>query len=212
VAGQNDPSWFDRLFLKIQAEASPRVAKLLDVRGHPMRDTLYRTALDWLHTRMFEQVSIGESLEFVARGVGASKTTTVTDGPALAEEFSIGDEVFADWHRHHELVDTVAATLRVHFYLNASEVGKVVSFEVDVGSSDSGDIRVVHATIQDTDAAVADQWLDAHVEFTISPTVLQLDFDSLKFLIRRIASSDDPVAHPRVHLVELDYTIAKANP
>ena len=88
----------------------------------------------------------------------------------------------------------------------------MVSFEVEIGSSDSADIRTVYETIQDLDEPVSDQWLDAHVEFSLGPSVLQLDFDSLKFLIRRIASSDDPVADPRVHLVELDYTVAKADP
>lgn len=52
MATQNDPSWFDSLFLKIQAAVSPRIAKQLAIRGHPQRDTLYRTALNDLHGRV----------------------------------------------------------------------------------------------------------------------------------------------------------------
>ena len=144
------------------------------------------------------------TLEFVGQGTGATKTTTVLDGPTIAEEFQIGDRVYTHWGVPTFFDRTKNLNLRVHFYLNTSEVGKVVSWQVAVGDSNGGQVNLILQTINATDIAVAAQYVDAHADFLIDATTVNLAAaDSLHIRIERTASSDDPTAGPRVHLIQL---------
>jgi hypothetical protein len=145
------------------------------------------------------------ALDITGKGVGASKTTTVRDGAVLAEEFGVSEEVFTHWRIRSYIDRTRDLVLRLHCYLPTSEVGKVVSFEVDVGASDGQPVNTILGTFSETDVAVSDQWLDFHLDIVIDAATVMPggDEDALQFNIRRIASADDPLADVRVHLATL---------
>lgn len=144
------------------------------------------------------------TLEFVGQGTGATKTTTVLDGPTIAEEFQIGDRIYTHWGVPTFFDRTKNLNLRVHFYLNTSEVGKVVSWQVAVGESNGDRVDLILQTINATDIAVAAQYVDAHADFLIDATAVNLALaDSLHIRVERTASSNDPTAGPRVHLIQL---------
>ena len=147
------------------------------------------------------------SLEFVGRGVGASKTTTVRDGAVLAEEFGIGDEIGVHWIIPDYVDRYQDVTVKVHAYINAAESGKLASMQMQVGSSNGAPVNVVLGTETDVDRAVSDvAFVDFHFDFTLDaatymPTKTE---DAIQLIITRIASSNDPTADVRVHLVELE--------
>ena len=144
------------------------------------------------------------TLEFVGQGQGATKTTTVLDGPTIAEAFQIGDRVYTHWGVPTFFDRTLNLNLRVHFYLNTSEVGKLVSWQVAVGDTNGDRVDVIQQTITVADTPVAAQFIDAHTDFVVNAAQVNLaNADSLNFRIERIASSDDPTADPRVHLIQL---------
>lgn len=145
------------------------------------------------------------TLNFIGKGVGASKTTTVRDGPVLAEEFGVGDEIFCHWAIPPHIDRTKDLTLTAHCYLNATEVGKVVSFQADVGASDSFPVNTILQSVTDVDRPVNAQFVDFHVQITITGTTVMPggNEDALQINLKRIASSNDPTAEVRVHLVEI---------
>lgn len=174
------------------------------IRGHIDQGLI--TTLFVLGTAYAEEIpGLTWALDITGKGVGATKTTTVRDGAVLAEEFGVLDEVFTHWLIVPYIDRTKDLTFKAHCYLNASEVGKVVSFSLSVGASNGHALNTVLATIPAVDKPVADQWLDFHVEFTVpAATVLSAGTeDAIQFNLVRVASSDDPTADPRVHLVEL---------
>lgn len=144
------------------------------------------------------------TLEFVGQGTGATKTTTVLDGPTIAEAFQIGDRIYTHWGVPTFFDRTLNLNLRVHFYLNTSEVGKLVSWRVAVGDTNGDRVDVIQQTITVADTPVNAQFIDAHTDFVVSAAQVNLaSAESLNFRIERIASSDDPTAEPRVHLIQL---------
>lgn len=144
------------------------------------------------------------TLEFVGQGSGATKTTTVIDGPTISEEFQIGDQLYTRWGVPNFFDRTKNLTLRVHFYLNTSEVGKVVSWQVSVGDANGDRVDVIRQTINATDVPVAAQFINANADFVIDAAQVNLaNADVLHIRVERTASSDDPTADPRVHLIQL---------
>lgn len=144
------------------------------------------------------------TLEFVGQGQGATKTTTVLDGPTIAEAFAVGDRVYTHWGVPDGFDRTRDVTIRAHFYLSTSEVGKVVSWQMAVGESDGNQVNVIRQTINAADVPVAAQYYDAHADFLVDAATVNLAAaDSLHVRLERIASSDDPTADPRVHLIQL---------
>ena len=150
-------------------------------------------------------ISFPENLPFVGLGNGATQTTTRVDGAAISEEFSIGDELHPQWAVPRGADRTINYKVSVHFYLNTSEVGKVVSWRLDVGASNGVAVNTILQTINATDVPVAAQYIDAKADFVVDSTTVDLNdsVDALLFKLVRIASSDDPTAAPRVHLIEI---------
>lgn len=144
------------------------------------------------------------TLEFVGQGQGATKTTTVLDGPTIAEEFELGDRLYTRWGVPTFFDRTKNLNLRVHFYLNTSEVGKLASWQVAVGDANGDRVDVIRQTITVEDVPVAAQFINASADFTVNAAQVNLaNADVLHFRIERIVSSDDPTADPRVHLIQL---------
>lgn len=144
------------------------------------------------------------TLEYVGQTTGATKTTTVTDGPTISEEFEIGDRLYTHWGVPTFFDRTLNLSLRVHFYLNTSEVGKLASWQLAVGDANGDRVDVIRQTITAADVPVAAQFINANADFTVNAAQVNLaNADVLHFRIERIASSDDPVADPRVHLIQL---------
>lgn len=141
-------------------------------------------------------------IEFIGRGTGPTKTVTVIDGPVIAEEMQIDDELFLRWAIPDNMIPREDLNIIVHFYINTSELGKLVSFELDIGSSDGIAINTVLGVESDYDILVSDQYIDAHAIFTLTHAEYSKeDIDGLNMKLTRVASSDDPTAHPRVHLI-----------
>lgn len=144
------------------------------------------------------------TLDILGKGTGASKTTTVIDGPVIAEEFGVGDAVFVSWGVPDYCDRTSDLRVRVHFYLATSEVGKLVSWRIQTGSSNGLPVNQVLYTASAADVPVAAQWLDAHADFILPATSIGLaSADAINIKLERIASSNDPVGEPRVHLVQM---------
>jgi hypothetical protein len=152
-----------------------------------------------------ELLGLTWALDITGKGTGATKTVTVRDGAVLAEQFGVGDEVFTHWRIIPYIDRTKDLTFKAHCYLNTSEVGKVVAFRLDVGVSDSQPLNLILATIPSGDVAVADQWINFILAFTLDAATVMPngDEDALQLNLVRVASSDDPAASPRVHLVEI---------
>ena len=144
------------------------------------------------------------NLPFVGLGTGPTKTTTQVDGAAISEEFSIGDELHPQWAVPDSADTSINYKLRVHFYINTSEVGKLVSWRMDVGASNGIAVNTILQTITVADVPVAAQYFDAHADFVVNSATVNLgSVDALLFKLVRIASTDDPTADPRVHLIEV---------
>lgn len=145
------------------------------------------------------------TLEFVGQGNGPTKTTTVLDGPTIAEEFQIGDRIYTHWGVPDFLDRTKDLRLRVHFYLNQTDAGTLISWQVAVGDSNGDRVDVIRQTITVADTATNAAFIDAHTDFLIDAATVNLAAaDSLHVRVERIASSNDPAqAQPRVHLVQL---------
>jgi hypothetical protein len=156
------------------------------------------------------------SLEYIGQGeTGPTKTTTVFDGPTIAEQFrQLGDTLYTNWLLPGNLDNTQDVTVRVHFYLSddADPIapGTAVSFQAQIGASDGTPLNAIVGTEVQQDVLVSGTWLDAHAEFTLdAATYLQFaGQDALNLRITRIANSGgvtEPSDGPRVHLIELDY-------
>lgn len=144
------------------------------------------------------------SLAYVGQGSGGTKTTTVTDGPTVAEEFQINDQLYFDWGVPNGFDTTQNPTLRVHFYINANEPGKVVSWQLAVGDANGDRVDVIRQTITTADVPVNSEFVNKNADFLINAVDVNLaNAVELTFRLTRIASSDDPTVDPRVHLIQV---------
>lgn len=155
-------------------------------------------------------------LDFLGQGdTGPTKTTTVVDGATIAEEFSqIGDELYTYFHLDPFVDQTQDVVVQLHFYLDASEVGKLVSFDLAVGASNGLPVNRIFGpndplgpSVQAVDVPVGAQWIDTHVFFTLDAATYMgfANQDALSLRFTRVASSDEPTADPRCHLVTVAF-------
>lgn len=155
------------------------------------------------------------SLEYIGQGeTGPTKTSTVFDGPAIAEQFvQIGDTLYTNWALPDDLDNTVNVTVEVHFYVNAAQAaGTAVSFQMQIGASNGIALNTVIGTVTVQDELVAGAYLDAHADFVLdAATYLQFaGQDASNFRITRVANAaaPEPTDGPRVHLITVFYTKA----
>jgi hypothetical protein len=163
---------------------------------------------DWTLSITTPQVK-HENLPFIGSGTGASKTTTVRDGPTIAEQMTIGDELFVMFHFPLELDKTKAIQIEVEWYLNATETGKVISGEIDIAFADGMALNIVTDTIIMTDEPVpSPAYFSKQSVFTVDLASYPETetAESLHIVFKRVASSDDPTAHPRLHHISVDWT------
>lgn len=205
----NDPSWLNRLFLKIQALASPRVAKHLDIPGHPVRDILYRTALDFLYESIYRVEQVEEALVFVGRGHAPTKTTPRRIVNTLAEEFTIGSEILLVWGVPPEALRDMPVLFRGHWVPSVGgEVAKTVTWEISITSSDGGtDMSTVAGTFTLAASAYPEtQYESTHTEASFNlEDYMAADEDILHVAAKRVTTGADPTSHPWVHRVSVIY-------
>jgi hypothetical protein len=156
-----------------------------------------------------------ENLYFLGSGIGATKTMTVIDGSVIAEQIGIDDELYIMWHFTEQLDKTVPAEIEVEWYMNQAEVGKLVSFELDVTIVDGNPLNIVSDTLLLTDEVVPSSAFVKKTSIfplTISDYSESESATALSFMIKRVASSNEPIAHPRIHHVSVEYTATVVSP
>ena len=158
------------------------------------------------------------SLHYIGQGAGPTKTTTVTDGAVIAEQFSqIGDTLYTNWALASNADLTQDVTMHVHFYLSTDAdpiaPGTAASFQAQIGASNGTPVNIILGTIPDQDVLVGATWVDFHAEFVLdAATYLQLvGQEAVNFKIIRVANSGgvpEPTDGPRAHLITLAYIAA----
>ena len=158
----------------------------------------------------FEQDGI-IPIDIIGKGVGATKTTTRIDNCTIAEQFGVGEKVFA----HVIIPDRVDpdedGTILIAWYPVGSEASKLVSWQVEVVIVASGTLvnKAADVTLTAIDEASPD------TAFTNIATTFTLDASdispntSLHVCITRIASSNDPSvgAEPAIHHASFGYKV-----
>ncbi len=148
------------------------------------------------------------TLDIIGKGAGSSKTTTAIHGITLAEEFGVGDELYLHWVEPANLDKVINPSLLIAAFPVASESGRTVSFDLDMGEQFVGsDVTQSIVTVSEVDVPVPET---ANENFPIvcpiSATGLFGNGSAIYFRIRRVASSNDPM-DVAVHHVQLNYGI-----
>lgn len=151
-----------------------------------------------------------DNLYFIGSGVGSSKTTTVRDGSVIAEQMGVGDELFVMWHFHTQLDKTQPVNIEVEWYLNATETNKLISGDIEITFVNGTNINIVTDTLNLVDEPVPSP------SYTSKRSLFPLNLmdypeaeeaESLHIIFRRVASSDDPTASPRLHHISVKYSL-----
>ena len=150
-------------------------------------------------------------IDIIGKGTGATKTTTRIDGRTIAEQFTIGDEVFAHVILPGRLDPAEDATIFMAWYPVGSQVGKLISWEVEVARMASGTLvdKAADVVLTTTDAASpATAFTNTSSAMTL-PSAHLVEGEPLHIQIRRVASSNDPSAGaaPAIHHAGLLYTV-----
>ncbi len=147
----------------------------------------------------------------IGKGTGATKTTTRIDGNTIAEEFSLSDEIYAHTDIAGRLDTDEDATLEIEWYPVGSEVGKLVTWQVDFTEIFDGVLvnKASDFTLTATDeASPATAFTHKTTVLTVVAANINAD-NGYNIRIKRIASSNDPTgaANPAIHHVELRYKV-----
>jgi len=149
-------------------------------------------------------------LEFVGKGTGSSKTTTVIIGEAtLAEVFGIGDELYLQWILPTNIDVTIPPILEGHFFPSGNETDTTVSWQIDLHVDETDIpldsvttiIYIIDAPLPDTAYLVT----AGELEFPNSG-FLSADTEAVHIRIKRISSTDDPSAKVGIEHLAIRYT------
>lgn len=157
-------------------------------------DTDWKPMIDKIH-----------QIEFIGKSTGPNKTTTVSDGPTIAEIFGVNNELWFRWGIPSNFIPNEDLKIKIYFYINTSETGKLASFELDIGASDSIPLNTTIGTESAIDVPISGNYVDNSAEFLLLHSKYPaVDYNSLNFKLTRIESSNDPTADIRVHLVTIE--------
>jgi len=149
-------------------------------------------------------------LEFVGKGVGSTKTTTIIVGTTtIAEAFGVGDEIYLQWILPIGVNRLIAPSLEGSFFPVGSEVGTTVSWQMDfLADIHGGDVGGTATVRYLTDVPLPDTEntaLHGQLEFP-NGTFLTEATDAVHIRIKRIASSNDPSAKVAIEHLDVHFS------
>jgi hypothetical protein len=151
---------------------------------------------------------VTQSLEFLGKGQGATKTTTATYGVTITEEFGIGDELFLHWIFSPRINRSLKPKLHLDLAPAASEVGKLVSIRVDISAQvDPANIGDTGEAFFITDVQMPDTALDSVEVFLELPQrIVKAGIQEAHIKLTRVAATSDDLASDMIlHHASVDY-------
>jgi hypothetical protein len=148
-----------------------------------------------------------DALEFLGKGVGATKTTTAIHGSTIVEEFGVNDAVYLHWQVPLITDFTKSPVLHFEWAPTTSEVGRLLSVRFDLSPQESGDLinavgtefNVVGIVVPATAFQSFDMNLALPVGFITSSK------SDLHIKVTRVASGADSVGDVALHHVSIEY-------
>jgi hypothetical protein len=147
-----------------------------------------------------------DSLEYIGKGTGASKTTTSIYGNTITEDFGIGDEAFMQW-QVPQLAD-FTDTFKLHFDFApvTAEVAKTFSLEINISPSNGGSIGDLGSQFIVSDISVPGTSLESFpIELELPENFVHDKVHDLHIRIKRITSSNDSTGDIALHHASMDY-------
>lgn len=144
------------------------------------------------------------NLKAIEIGTGGTAPTSAEAGPTRGWLFAIGDLGYQEFGLEPNVDRSAAIILGFSWAPAGAEVGKVVSWQLDVCKAGVGkDISAIDTTKSLVDVAVgAVAAIYVHSAFTLTPAEwggADAVVDELHVRLQRIASTTDPVSPPGVH-------------
>ena len=151
-----------------------------------------------------------QKLEFVGKGIGATKTQTIIVGDAtMAEAFGIADELYLQWVLPIGVDKSIVPVIHGSFFPTGSEVGTTVSWQIDfLADVDGGDVAAATTVRYMTDAPLPDTGNTAahgELEFPNSD-FLTATTEAVHIRIKRVASSNDPSAKVAIEHIAVQFS------
>jgi hypothetical protein len=147
-----------------------------------------------------------QTLEFIGKGHGASKTTTSIYGNTITEDFDVGDEVFMQWQVPQLADFTDKFKLHFDFAPVTAEVGKTFSLEINITASNGGSIGNLGSQFIISDISVPETALESFsVEYELPKYFVKSIHHDLHIRIKRISSSNDLIGDIALHHSSMDY-------
>lgn len=150
---------------------------------------------------------VTESLEIIGKGHGASKTTTNSYGLTVTEDFGVGDQLSLHWIIPKRINKNEDLTLHLDFAPVTAEIGKVVSFLVEVSSqSEPVDLTDLGESFNIVDVSVPDTaLLSTEVKLTLPKRLVSNGKQEWHIRLTRVASSNDLAGDIALHHASIDY-------
>ena len=179
-------------------------------RGWVKLRFLNETIRTWLTLFSTNGVNAEMMIPFIGSGTGASKTTTVIDGSVIAEQMAIGDELYVLWHIPTNCDKTHDIIIDVGWYLNATEVAKVISGDVVYTFTNGAGSMIniptgTYNMVDELAPTLAYEPQSTLFTFPLGDIPAAVDANHMHIKFERVASSNDPVSHPRLHHISIFY-------
>lgn len=151
-----------------------------------------------------------EKLEFIGKGAGPTRTTTIIVGTTtMAEAFGLDDEMYLQWVLPVGADRSIPPKITGSFFPTGSETSTTVSWQIDFLADEDGVDVGSPATVRYlSDVPLPDtlnQAVHGELEFPNSG-FLNAGVHAVHIRIKRIASSNDPTAKVAIEHMAVEFS------